>query len=67
MELFFELYFFQFFGPLGIMYFLVRCSVSVYLDLTETKRTKPKLPKHKNFGNFGSFRLSTGFTYSIFG
>ena len=50
MELFFELYFFQFFGPLGIMYFLVRCSVSVYLDLTEPKRTKPKLPKHKNFG-----------------
>ena len=57
----FELDFFSIFLP--TVYFLnlnsAICFGSVFSNLTEPKRTEPKLPKHRNFGIFGSVRSST--------
>ena len=59
----FELDFFSIFLP--TVYFLnlnsAICFGSVFSNLTEPKRTEPKLPKHRNFGIFGSVRSSTAY------
>ena len=60
----FELNFLQISDPMCNLSLLLNlnssiCFGSVFFNLTEPKRTEPKLPKHRNFGIFGSVRSST--------
>ena len=71
----FELNFLQISDPMCNLSLLLNlnssiCFGSVFFNLTEPKRTEPKLPKHRNFGIFGSVRSNTAYgmlpTYHIF-
>ena len=67
----FELNFLQISDPMCNLSLLLNlnssiCFGSVFFNLTEPKRTEPKLPKHRNFGIFGSVRSSTVKTQTFF-